>query len=106
MGEHKPVEVRGLIAKYGDNTVLDGIDVEVARGEVRVILGGSGCGKSTLLKHMIGLYRPAGGTIRLLGVEMSTADEPEIEAVLMRVGMLFQAGALLNSMTLHASTTS
>lgn len=101
MGEHKPVEVRGLIAKYGDNTVLDGIDVEVARGEVRVILGGSGCGKSTLLKHMIGLYRPAGGTIRLLGVEMSTADEPEIEAVLMRVGMLFQAGALLNSMTLH-----
>lgn len=96
-----PVEVRQLIARYGDLTVLDGIDVDVKAGEVRVILGGSGCGKSTLLKHMIGLNRPAGGTVKLLGVDLSTADEPEIEAVLMRIGMLFQAGALLNSLTLH-----
>jgi phospholipid/cholesterol/gamma-HCH transport system ATP-binding protein len=96
-----PVEVRGLVAKYGDRTVLDGIDLDVAEGEVRVILGGSGCGKSTLLKHIIGLYRPAGGTVRLLGTDLTTADEPDMERVLGQVGMLFQGGALLNSLTLH-----
>ena len=64
--EH-PVEVRGLIARYGDVTVLDGVDLTVKAGEIRVILGGSGSGKSTLLKHIIGLYRPAGGVVKLLG---------------------------------------
>ena len=95
-----PVEVEGLVARYGQHTVLDGVDVQVAAGEIRVILGGSGCGKSTLLRHMIGLLLPAGGTVRLLGTDLATADEPEREAVMARVGMLFQAGALLNSMTL------
>ncbi len=96
-----PVEVRDLVARYGDLTVLEDVNLDVAKGEVRVILGGSGCGKSTLLKHMIGLYKPAGGKVHLLGTDMAEADEPEMEAVLGRIGMLFQAGALLNSMTLH-----
>jgi phospholipid/cholesterol/gamma-HCH transport system ATP-binding protein len=93
--------VRGLVARYGERTVLDGVDVSVAPGEVHVILGGSGCGKSTLLKHMIGLYRPAGGAVELLGVDLVAADEPERDAVLTRIGMLFQGGALLNSMSVH-----
>lgn len=95
------IEVKGLIAKYGPRTILHGVDMMVAPGEVRVILGGSGSGKSTLLKHVIGLMRPAGGTVDLLGVDLAQADEPEKNAVLGRIGMLFQGGALLNSMTLQ-----
>jgi phospholipid/cholesterol/gamma-HCH transport system ATP-binding protein len=67
---------------------------------VHVIVGGSGCGKSTLLKHIVGLNRAASGTIRLLGVDQGTADEPEWEAVLLGVGMLFQGGALINSLSI------
>ena len=94
------VKVRDLVARYGALTVLDGVDMTVAPGEVHVILGGSGCGKSTLLKHMIGLYQPAGGAVELLGVDLGAADEPQRDAVLVRIGMLFQAGALLNSMSI------
>ncbi|MCO4762455.1 MAG: ATP-binding cassette domain-containing protein [Myxococcales bacterium] len=95
------VEVHGLIAKYGARTVLNGVDVSVMPGEIHVILGGSGCGKSTLLKHMIGLYQQAGGDVSLLGVDLKAADEPERNAVLGRVGMLFQAGALLNGLSVR-----
>lgn len=90
-----------LVAQYDDRIILSGVDLEVRRREVHVILGGSGCGKSTLLKHCIGLIAPASGTIELLGVDLAQADEPEREAVLARVGMLFQGGALLNSLSVH-----
>ena len=95
------IEVHDLIARYGDRTILDGVDLTVKQAEVRVILGGSGSGKSTLLKHIIGLAQPSGGTVRLLGVNLVEADEPEREAVMGRIGMLFQGGALLNSLTIH-----
>jgi phospholipid/cholesterol/gamma-HCH transport system ATP-binding protein len=95
------LEVKGLVARYGDRTILDGVDMSVVPGEVQVILGGSGCGKSTLLKHAIGLLLPAEGTVRLLGVDLAAADEPEKNAVLARIGMLFQGGALLNSLSIH-----
>ena len=95
----KPVEVDGLVARYGERTILTGVDLQVAPGEVRVILGGSGSGKSTLLKHVIGLLSPAEGSVRLLGVDLGSADEPQRNAVLSRIGMLFQGGALLNSLT-------
>ena len=94
-----PVEVDRLIARYGTRTILKGIDMKVAPGEVRVVLGGSGSGKSTLLKHVIGLLHPVEGAVRLLGVELQAADEPERNAVLSRIGMLFQGGALLNALT-------
>jgi len=93
------LEVKGLVAKYGDRTVLDGVDMTVDKGEVHVILGGSGCGKSTLLKHVIGLMQPAAGSIELLGHDLTQIDERERNAVLSRIGMLFQGGALLNSLT-------
>jgi phospholipid/cholesterol/gamma-HCH transport system ATP-binding protein len=95
------IVVKDLVARYGERTVLDGVNLTVMPGEVRVILGGSGCGKSTLLKHLIGLNEPAGGTVQLLDVDLGTADEPEKLAVLGRIGMLFQGGALLNSLTVH-----
>jgi phospholipid/cholesterol/gamma-HCH transport system ATP-binding protein len=95
------IEVKDLVARYGDRTILDGVSLTVRPAEVRVILGGSGSGKSTLLKHIIGLAHPAAGTVRLLGVDLYAADEPERQAVLGRIGMLFQGGALLNSLTIH-----
>lgn len=96
----RTLEVESLVAKYGDRTVLDGVNMTVDRGEVHVILGGSGCGKSTLLKHVIGLLRPASGRIQLLGTDLVAVDEDERNAVLARIGMLFQGGALLNSLTI------
>ncbi|MGF1510839.1 MAG: ABC transporter ATP-binding protein [Myxococcota bacterium] len=94
------VDATDLVARYGERTVLDGIDLSVDPGEVRVILGGSGSGKTTLLKHLIGLLTPASGTVRLLGTSLPDADEGEREALFRRIGMLFQGSALLNSMSL------
>jgi phospholipid/cholesterol/gamma-HCH transport system ATP-binding protein len=79
--------------------VLDGVTFDVQRGEIMVILGTSGCGKSTLLKNIIRLYRPGKGSIRLLGHEMTELEEEEIETVLKNVGVMYQHGALLNSIT-------
>ncbi len=94
------METVDLVARYGTRTILHGVSVGVKKGEVRVILGGSGCGKSTLLKHMIGMIRPAGGQVNLLGHDLSDLDEPQKEALLRRIGMLFQGSALLNSLTI------
>lgn len=95
------LEVHGLVAKYGEQTVLDGVDLTVYPGEVRVILGGSGCGKSTLLKSCIGLLQPAAGSVRLLGQELSSLDEgPERTAMYTRMGVMFQYGALLGSLSI------
>lgn len=99
--EPHPLDVRKLIAKYGERVVLNQVDMQVRRGTIHVILGGSGSGKSTFLKHVVGLLEPAGGEVYLLGTNIATADEPEYEATMSRVGMLFQGGALLNSLTLH-----
>lgn len=99
MGEAPAVEVRGLEVAYGAKKILDGVDVTVARGEVRVILGGSGCGKSTLLKGIIGLAPVVGGTVRLLGEDVTSLEEDDRIRHLQRVGVLFQNGALLGSMT-------
>lgn len=95
------VEVHDLVARYGDTTILDGVDLVVQPGEIRLILGGSGSGKTTLLKNIIGLITPAEGTVRLLGVELAEADEPARLAVSRRIGMLFQGSALLNSLSVH-----
>lgn len=95
------VEVVDLVARYGTRTILEGVNVEVKPGEIRVILGGSGSGKSTLLKHMIGMIKPAGGDVRLLGEPIGFLDEADRERVLRRCGVLFQGSALLNSLTVH-----
>lgn len=95
------VEVRDLVATYGDKTVLRDVDLLVEAEEVRLILGGSGSGKTTLLKNIIGLVPPSGGIVRLLGVNLREADESQRQSVLRRIGMLFQGSALLNSLTVH-----
>lgn len=94
------IEVEGMTARYGDSLVLDSLSFTVGRGEVFVILGGSGCGKSTLLKHMIGLYEPSSGDIRIGGTSMVHARGKERDALIRRFGVMYQSGALFGSMTL------
>lgn len=93
------VEVRDLVARYDQQVVLNGIDLDVRRGEIVAILGGSGSGKSTLLRAMVGLLQPVSGTARVLGVDMSTAPAEERDAVYRNLGMVYQGGALFSSMT-------
>ncbi len=93
------LEVRGLIVRYGTKTVLDGVDMTVGKGEIRVILGGSGSGKSTLLKGILGLTDVAAGTVQLLGQDLVGLNEKERGAMMQRIGVLFQNGALFGSLT-------
>jgi phospholipid/cholesterol/gamma-HCH transport system ATP-binding protein len=97
------LSVQGLVARYGDRTILDGVDLVVARGEIRVVLGGSGSGKSTLLKHCIGLLEPAAGQVTVLGAPLGALEGAARTALLRRIGVLFQYGALLGSITVGAN---
>ncbi|GMV91844.1 MAG: ABC transporter ATP-binding protein [Candidatus Hydrogenedentota bacterium] len=94
------IEVRDLVVKYGDRTVLDGLNFKIRRGETFVILGGSGCGKSTLLRNLVGLMRPYSGEILFNGRDITTMTDDERIEVRKRVGMCFQGSALFNSMSL------
>ena len=93
------VEVTDLHRKFGNRTVIDGISLQVRRGETLVIMGGSGCGKSTLLRHVIGVMKPNSGSVKIFGDEITTKGEREIGDLRRRFGMLFQSGALLASLT-------
>ncbi len=93
------VQVRDLVVQYGNRTVLNGVDLDIHKGESLVILGKSGCGKSTLLRHIIGLMKPTSGEILIKGVDITGADDDEKTEVLKKIGMLFQSAALFNSMT-------
>ena len=94
------IRVEHLVARYGDNTILDDVSLEVRRGERFLIVGGSGCGKTTLLRHMIGLQRPAAGRVTVDGEDITHADEDQLRRVQRRIGVLFQSGALFGSLTL------
>ncbi len=89
-----------LTARYGERTILDGVSLDIKKGEILCILGGSGCGKTTLLKHYIGLLRPTAGSIEVFGNDWWNLDEHERESAQQKIGVLFQAGALLGSKTL------
>lgn len=93
------IDVVGLEAFYGRRRILHGIDFSVKRGEIRVIMGGSGSGKSTLLRHIIGLQRPVSGTVNILGVDVGRASAQDLLAVRRRLGVSFQGGALITSMS-------
>jgi phospholipid/cholesterol/gamma-HCH transport system ATP-binding protein len=93
------IRVRGLVNRFGDETVHDGLDLEVFRGEVLGVVGASGAGKSVLLRTIIGLNRPAAGSIEVFGrdiLAVSDSDQREIEK---HWGVLFQDGALFSSLT-------
>lgn len=90
MEENIQLEVQGLVKRFGDETVLNGIDISVRKGEVVVVLGPSGCGKSTLLRCMNGLESPSAGNIYLDGEEI-TADGKKITQLRQKIGMVFQS---------------
>lgn len=94
------ITVDSLVAGYGDNIILENVSFDVRRGEVFVILGGSGCGKSTLLKYMIGLYRASVGRVLMDGVDIMSIDDEALKKIRKQIGVLFQSGALIGSMTL------
>jgi phospholipid/cholesterol/gamma-HCH transport system ATP-binding protein len=101
MTENEPIiKVENMTARYGDRLVLDSLSFNVKRGEIFVILGGSGCGKSTMLKHMIGLYHPSSGDIKIGETSVVTSTGAERDAVIRRFGVMYQSGALFGSMTL------
>jgi len=93
------LEVRGLTRSFGSRTVLSEISFKLKHGEILVIMGGSGCGKSTLLRHIIGSLKPDAGEVYIDGTEITKLDDAELSKVRKRFGMLFQSGALFNSMT-------
>ncbi len=100
MSEQEPIiKVERLIKRFGEQTVLNGIDLDVYPGETMVIMGGSGCGKSTLLRIMIGSIKPTAGKVMVLGENLAELNERLLDELRKRIGMLFQSGALFNSMT-------
>jgi phospholipid/cholesterol/gamma-HCH transport system ATP-binding protein len=97
------VVVRGrhLRLGYPGKVTLDHADIDFARGDISCIVGGSGCGKSTLLKALVGLLEPLDGTVEVLGNDLYTMGESDRHALLKKTGVLFQNGALLNSLTIE-----
>jgi phospholipid/cholesterol/gamma-HCH transport system ATP-binding protein len=94
------LQVEGLTAGYDGKVLLRDVSFEVQRGEILVILGGSGSGKSTLLKHLIGLYTPLRGRVMFEGQDLVAAQGAQRLAILRRIGVMYQQGALFGSMTL------
>ena len=94
------ISFSSLSVGYGDHAVLHDINATLPGGKVSVILGGSGCGKSTLLRHIIGLSRPIGGSLRIGGQDLFSLPHAEARRIRRRMGVLFQDGALLGALTL------
>lgn len=100
MNEATPaIAVKDLVTHYGPRLILDQVNLEVASGEIMVIMGGSGSGKSTLLRHLLGLHRPTSGSIQLLGRDITSTTPREMHDLRTDMGVSFQGGALLSSMT-------
>jgi phospholipid/cholesterol/gamma-HCH transport system ATP-binding protein len=95
------IAVRGLRNRFGSHVVHENLDLDVYRGEILGIVGGSGTGKSVLLRSIVGLMRPAAGTVRMLGTEVLSATEAERAALSRRIGVMFQDGALFSSLTVR-----
>ncbi|MGQ0384958.1 MAG: ABC transporter ATP-binding protein [Gammaproteobacteria bacterium] len=95
----KVIEVRGVVNRFGAQVVHDGLDLEVRRGEVFGIVGGSGSGKSVLLRTMLGLQRPAAGSVHIEGHAVTGRPARGLLEVKRRYGVMFQRGALFSSLT-------
>lgn len=93
------LRVESVVTRFGRQVIHDGVSFTVRRGEIVALIGGSGTGKSVLVKEIIGLLRPASGTIRLLGTDVWASDQATLTRLRRRFGMLFQDGALFSSLT-------
>jgi phospholipid/cholesterol/gamma-HCH transport system ATP-binding protein len=99
--EEKVVEIKGLRKSFGDLKVLQGVDLDLHKGENLVVLGKSGSGKSVLIKIMVGLLRQDAGMMKVLGQEVSTLNTKALNALRLKIGFSFQNSALYDSMTVR-----
>lgn len=93
------IKIINLHKSFGQNKVLQGVNLEIEKGETLVIIGQSGSGKSVLIKHMIGIVKPDEGEIFVDGIEVTSLKEEQLHKVSRKFGMLFQAAALFDSLT-------
>jgi phospholipid/cholesterol/gamma-HCH transport system ATP-binding protein len=93
------IRVTGLVNRFGDETIHDGLDLDVFPGEVLGVVGGSGSGKSVLLRTIVGLNRPQRGRIEVFGRDVAALDDRQLRELDRRWGVLFQDGALFSSLT-------
>lgn len=97
----KPIiSVKDLVAKFGEETILENVSVDIYPQEITAILGGSGCGKTTFVKNILRLHQPFSGSVKIFDKEITSMDEQEFNDILSKIGMLFQNGALLNSLSI------
>lgn len=94
------IEVNDLVTHYGTREILHGVNLEVRESEIMIIMGGSGSGKSTLLRYLLGLGIPSSGNIKLLGKDITKISVQEMQVLRQNMGVAFQGGALLSSMTI------
>ena len=101
MATENRIEVENLVAHYGERAILKGIDVDIRAGEIMVIMGGSGSGKTTLMRNLLGLNQPTSGSIRVFGKDITKISSRELYELRRKMGVAFQGGALLGSMTVN-----
>ncbi|MHC4531447.1 MAG: ATP-binding cassette domain-containing protein, partial [Planctomycetota bacterium] len=92
------IRVKGLTKRFGNNVVLDGIDLSIEKGKTTVVIGPSGCGKTVLIKNFIVLLRPSSGEVWFKDRRIDNLPEHELNRVRTHYGFLFQAGALFDSL--------
>lgn len=93
------IEVNDLVTHYGKSQILHGINMTVQEGEIMIIMGGSGSGKSTFMRYLLGLGHPTSGSINILGHDITRANASQLHELRKNIGVAFQGGALLSSMT-------
>jgi phospholipid/cholesterol/gamma-HCH transport system ATP-binding protein len=101
MTDDPVIRIRELVTRFGPQVIHDGLDLDVRRGEVLGVVGGSGTGKSVLLKAIVGLVRPAAGTIEIFGQDLRAADDAARAEIQQRWGVLFQDGALFGALNVR-----
>ena len=93
------IELKNVVKRFGNKRVIDGVNINVKKGEVLAIIGPSGCGKSTLLRLIIGLFPPTSGDIIVKGMNIANMDKEAINNMRKNIGMVFQSSALFDSLT-------
>lgn len=93
------IELKGLYKNFNEHRVLDNLNLKIEKGSTLVVIGRSGCGKSVMLKHIVGILQPDKGQVFVDGKEITRLSESEMDVLRLRIGMVFQGGALFDSLT-------
>lgn len=93
------IDIKGLYKSFGQHKVLNNVNLKIEKGTTCVIIGRSGCGKSVLLKHIVGILKPDAGKVFVDGKDVTALGEEELDPIRLKIGMVFQGGALFDSMT-------